>query len=67
MEIPPSIIVWFDKDNKEHTSRKVFTSSEEVAEYYKHMKGRIYGLSVVVPLNQKSLAVVQTPLEEFSH
>lgn len=59
MEIPPSRVVWFDKNNREHTSRKVFTSSEEVAEWYKHMRSRIYGLSIVVPLNQKSLTVVQ--------
>jgi len=51
MEIPPSIIVWFDKDNREHKSKKVFTSEEEVSEWYKHMRSRIYGLSIVVPLN----------------
>jgi len=51
MEIPLSVIKWIDKKGTEHTSKKTFTTTEEIAEYYKHMRGRVDGLMVVVPLN----------------
>jgi hypothetical protein len=45
----PSIIVYW-KDGKFRKTRRVFTSEEEISEWYKHNRSRVDGLSIVVPL-----------------
>jgi len=45
---PSKIMYW--KDGKWKTARRVFTTEEEVEEWYMRNRWRVDGLSVVVPI-----------------
>jgi hypothetical protein len=53
VKIEPSRIKYW-RGGKWQTTREVFTSTEEVEEWYKRNRWRIEGLSVVVPLKPPS-------------
>jgi hypothetical protein len=48
----PSVIKFW-KGDRWHTTRTVFTTEEQVAEWYRRNRWRIDGLSIVVPVDQK--------------